>query len=88
MKAGYSEWEARPVLGGLKWMEGSVPTPYGAIDISVTHNEITITSDGGKGYLYFKSSRRPKTSTGTIEKISANEYRLLIDTTSPVKVKY
>ena len=30
-KPGYQEFEVRPVLGDLEWMEGSVPTPYGMI---------------------------------------------------------
>ena len=50
-KSGYEEYEVRPVLGGLKWMQGSVPTPYGEIKIKMTATTVTVKSDGGKGKL-------------------------------------
>ncbi len=34
-KPGYQEYEVRPVLGGLEWMEGEVPTPFGKIRVKV-----------------------------------------------------
>jgi len=50
-KPGYEEYEVKPVLGGLKWMEGSVPTPYGLIKVKMTKSKVTVSSDGGKGTL-------------------------------------
>ncbi len=50
-KPGYEEYEVRPVLGGLKWMQGSVPTPYGEIKIKMTATAVSVKSDGGKGRL-------------------------------------
>lgn len=50
-KPGYEEYTVRPCLGGLDWMEGEVPTPFGKIHVRMTREEITITSDGGKGTL-------------------------------------
>jgi alpha-L-rhamnosidase len=50
-KPGYEEYEVKPVLGGLKWMEGSVPTPYGLIKVKMTKSQVTVSSDGGKGTL-------------------------------------
>ena len=32
-KPGYEEFEVRPVLGDLEWMEGDVPTPQGMIHV-------------------------------------------------------
>lgn len=50
-KPGYEEYEVRPVLGGLKRMEGSVPTPYGEVKVKVGAHSVTVKSDGGKGTL-------------------------------------
>lgn len=50
-KAGYESYEIRPVLGGLEWMEGEVPTPFGKITIKMNQKEISVFSDGGKGTL-------------------------------------
>ncbi len=50
-KPGYEEYEVRPALGGLQWMEGEVPTPFGKISIRMDHDSITVYSDGGKGRL-------------------------------------
>ena len=53
IKPGYEEYEVKPALGGLKWMEGSVPTPYGKIYVKMDKNNVTVNSDGGNGYLVF-----------------------------------
>jgi len=50
-KPGYGEYVVRPTLGGLDWMEGDVPTPFGKIHIRMTPTEITVVSDGGHGTL-------------------------------------
>ena len=56
-KAGYEEYEVRPVLGGLEWMEGEVPTPFGKIRIKMNRHEVTVKSDGGKGMLVVGNRR-------------------------------
>jgi hypothetical protein len=48
---GYEQYVVRPVLGGLEWMEGEVPTPWGKIRVKVNGEEISIYSDGGEGTL-------------------------------------
>lgn len=50
-KPGYEAYEIRPVLGGLEWMEGEVPTPFGKITIKLNQQEVSIFSDGGQGSL-------------------------------------
>lgn len=50
-KPGYEEYEVRPTLGGLKWMEGSVPTPFGEVRVKVSGNKVSVKADGGKGTL-------------------------------------
>ena len=50
-RPGYEEYEVRPVLGGLEWMEGDVPTPYGRIHVKADGRRISVRSDGGQGRL-------------------------------------
>ena len=50
-KPGYAEYEVKPTLGGLKWMEGEVPTPFGKIYVRMDDRQVTVRSDGGKGTL-------------------------------------
>jgi len=51
VKPGYEEYTVHPVLGGLDWMEGEVPTPFGKIYVKMNHHEVTVRSDGGQGTL-------------------------------------
>ena len=50
-KPGYTEYEVRPVLGGLKRMQGSVPTPFGEVRVKMDATSVSVKSDGGKGVL-------------------------------------
>lgn len=50
-KPGYEEYEIRPTLGGLAWIEGEVPTPFGKIRITMDQHQVTVHSDGGNGRL-------------------------------------
>lgn len=88
VKPGYSEFEIRPHLGGLKWMEGSVPTPGGDISLYVSDREIKVKATEGQGYIYFNSSKTPKATIGTVEKTGADSYRLLINTPEEIKITY
>jgi hypothetical protein len=88
LKAGYEEFSITPNLGGLKWMEGKVPTPQGEISLYVNDKLMKINSSGGKGYLYLTSKSKPKANIGMIEKISENHYKILIESTEEVIVKY
>lgn len=76
VKAGYREFSIQPVLGGLKWMEGSVPTPNGDIHVYMDNKTIKIKATEGKGYLTFSSKRTPKANVGNVEKLSEGKYRL------------
>ena len=51
-KPGYAEYEVRPVLGGLEWMEGEVPTPFGKIHVRMDGRQVSVRSDGGRGILF------------------------------------
>ncbi len=50
-KPGYTEYEVRPVLGDLKWMEGNVPTPNGMIQVYMDSQHIKIRATEGRGTL-------------------------------------
>ena len=56
-KAGYEAYEVRPNPGGLEWMEGTVPTPFGKIDVTVRAGTVTVRSDGGSGTLILGDRR-------------------------------
>nr|WP_320037800.1 alpha-L-rhamnosidase C-terminal domain-containing protein [uncultured Bacteroides sp.] len=79
LKPGYSEFAINPSLGGLKWIEGTVPTPKGGIHVYMDTKTIKIKAGEGKGYLTFTSKSKPKASAGVVEKLSQNQYRLLIE---------
>ncbi len=50
-KPGYEEYEVKPELGGLKWMQGSVPTPFGEVRVKIGGGKVSVKADGGKGTL-------------------------------------
>ena len=59
---GYAEYEVRPVLGNLEWMEGDVPTPHGLIHVRMDHRRVTVLStDPGQGWLIVGDRRIPIT---------------------------
>jgi alpha-L-rhamnosidase len=88
VKAGYSEFAIAPNLGGMKWMEGTVPTPKGEIKLYMNEKTIKVTATEGKGYLTFVSKSKPKASKGLVEKLEGNKYRLLIEGKEAVVVSY
>ena len=88
LSAGYETWSVTPVLGGLKWMEGCVPTPKGEIAVYMDTKTIRLKAPQGKGYLMFKSSRTPKPNIGTPEKVADGSWRLWIDSAEERVVRY
>ena len=56
-KPGYAEYEVKPTLGGLEWMEGEVPTPFGKVYVKMDARQVTVRSDGGKGTLLVDGKR-------------------------------
>lgn len=88
VKPGYEEFSITPNLGGLKWMEGTVPTPDGEISLYVDNKEIKVKATQGKGYLNIRSKTMPKSDYGTVEKTGTDTYRLYIDTDRQIIIKY
>ena len=87
VKPGYKEFEIRPILGGLQWMRGVVPTPYGEIQISMDSQHIKIKATEGQGFMYFHSRKMPQATVGTPEALSDDFYRIWIKTGVVVDVK-
>lgn len=88
VKEGYKEFSITPTLGGLKWMEGTVPTPNGAIQLYMDNKKIKVKASEGEGYLLFQSRRQPKTNIGTIEQVSKNSWKVWIDSSDERVITY
>ncbi|MCD8291992.1 MAG: alpha-rhamnosidase [Prevotella sp.] len=57
-KPGYEEYKVSPALGGLDWIEGKVPTPFGSVYVKMTKESVTVMSDGGKGTLVLNGGKK------------------------------
>ena len=56
-KPGYEEFEVRPHLGDLEWMEGDVPTPHGMIHVYMDREQVKVKATEGHGYLVVGNQR-------------------------------
>ncbi len=88
LKPGYEEISIRPVLSGLNWMKGRVPTPYGPVCVTVDTEEIRVRIPAGKAFVFFHSSMEPSVSDGKLERIGEGEYRLTVEGSSEVSIRY
>jgi len=86
--AGYKTYEVTPNLGGLKWMEGKVPTPNGDVSIYCSTNEIKVKASEGKGSLIINSKNKPTTNSGNITVLDKNKYQLEIQPNTQYHIKY
>lgn len=85
---GYKEFAINPVLGGLEWMEGVVPTPNGEIHVFMDKKNIKIKVGEGRGYVTFTSSETPASNIGKIEELGNGKYRLLINQGDDIVIDY
>ena len=87
---GYKKYRVEPNMGGLQWIEGSVPTPMGGIDLRMDKTSIKITTPANNGgELVFRSKTKPVCKEGTITSSENGVYVLALD--SPNKtynIKY
>ena len=58
-KPGYAEFEIRPALGDLDWLQGDVPTPHGMIHIEMNRHEVKVFATEGSGTLYIADRQVP-----------------------------
>ena len=55
---GFAAYEVKPNLGGLEWIEGDVPVPFGRIHVKFDKKSVSVLSDGGKGVLVLPTGQR------------------------------
>lgn len=55
---GFAAYEVKPNLGGLEWIEGDVPAPFGRIHVKFDKKSVSVLSDGGKGVLVLPTGQR------------------------------
>lgn len=79
LSPGYETYLIEPVLGGLKWMEGTVPTPNGEINIYCSTKEIKVQADEGTGTLKFKSKSTPKCKDAAIQSKGGELYEMTLE---------
>ena len=58
-KPGYAEFEIRPSLGDLDWLEGDVPTPHGMIHVEMNRHEVKVLATEGNGTLFIAGQQIP-----------------------------
>ncbi|MBR2113756.1 MAG: alpha-rhamnosidase [Prevotella sp.] len=58
-KPGYEEFEIRPSLGDLDWLQGDVPTPHGMIHIEMNRHEVKVLATEGSGTLFVAGQQIP-----------------------------
>jgi alpha-L-rhamnosidase len=76
---GYESFRVRPDLGGLKWMQGTVPVNKGRINLYMDEKEIHATSYRTGGVLQLRSSRMPKTNRGSLIMTGEDTYELKLE---------
>ncbi|MDO3695281.1 alpha-rhamnosidase [Wenyingzhuangia sp. chi5] len=86
--AGYETYTIEPNLGGLKWMEGKVPTPKGNIELYISSKEMNIKTISGEGTLIIHSKSRPKTNLGAIMQVDKNKYQLVLEANKEYQIQY
>lgn len=85
---GYEEVSVTPVLGGLEWMEGTVPTPKGDIRVHMDRSHIRLSLGGSRGWLTVSASALPESSHGQMEPAGPGRYRLWVDTDEEITITY
>ena len=58
-KPGYAEFEIRPSLGDLDWLQGDVPTPHGMIHVEMNRHEVKVLATEGSGTLFVAGQQIP-----------------------------
>ena len=76
---GYAAYIVEPDLGGLKWIDGKVPTPHGDIAVYADATTIRVTGVAGQGVLRFASRNAPRSDGGTIRHVGGQRYELALE---------
>jgi len=83
---GYETYSVEPILGGLQWMEGKVPTPNGDIEVYCNTKEIRVKAAMGIGTLMVKSKTKPS-GANVVDK-GNNKYEIKIEAGKAYKINY
>ncbi|SEJ30555.1 alpha-L-rhamnosidase [Dyadobacter koreensis] len=75
----YQTYLIEPVLGGLQWIEGKVPTANGDISVYCSTKQIKVKGDTGIGTLRFKSKNKPVSKGNNIRVIGNGVFELTIE---------
>jgi len=79
LSPGYATYSVEPVLGGLQWMEGAVPTPHGNIKVYCSRTRIQVKGVEGNGVLRFRSRSMPVCKEGVVRQVGKNEYEVSLE---------
>ncbi|WP_245652378.1 alpha-L-rhamnosidase-related protein [Rufibacter tibetensis] len=79
LSPGYATYEVAPVLGGLEWMEGTVPTPNGNITVYCNTKQIRVKAEEGTGILRFTSNTKPKSKGAKIKSLGNGQYTMALE---------
>ncbi|HVS95357.1 MAG TPA: hypothetical protein VHE54_02695, partial [Puia sp.] len=85
---GYARYTVEPVLAGLEWMEGTVPTPRGNIGLSCNRRQIRVHAVTGEGVLRFPSRTRPVCREAEVRKVGERLYEISLEDNKDYTVKY
>ncbi|MGN6539611.1 MAG: alpha-L-rhamnosidase C-terminal domain-containing protein, partial [Ginsengibacter sp.] len=85
---GYATYKIQPSLGGLKWMEGTVPTPHGKIQLRCDQTTIKIKASEGIGTLRLKSKTVPKGNNIKLKKLDNDLYEINIQPNVDYTITY
>ncbi|WP_257668584.1 alpha-L-rhamnosidase-related protein [Parapedobacter tibetensis] len=88
VSAGYATYVIEPQLGDMEWMEGTVPTPNGDIEVRVTTNEIKVKTAGGTGKLLLRSKTKPTCEQADLVDLGAGKYEVVLEGTRTYTVVY
>lgn len=86
---GYKQFSVEPNLGGLKWIDGSVPTEHGSIDVYCDQKQVKVKSTAnGTGTLRFKSRIKPSCKKTEIRLADDGSYEMTIEKDQEYLVNY
>jgi hypothetical protein len=85
---GYAAYVVEPNLGGLKWIDGKVPTPHGEIAVFMDMKQIKVTAPSSGGVLRFASTGKPLSNAGTLRPAGPGRYELPLEAGKSYVVNY
>jgi alpha-L-rhamnosidase len=85
---GYQTYLVEPKLGGLQWMQGSVPTPHGDIKVYCTPKQVKVSAGEGSGILRISSKSKPVCKQATVMAKGNNLYELNIPAGKELVIDY